>query len=174
MLSKFAKTLVEIARHREARRDAILSEQAKRIQESEKKRKAEELAEHSYEEEIFREAQRQNWLEQQARLRQVQLNNDRRTGLWMTVIAQKNLEIGLDGMERILADIRNPGLRKDLLEGLGFLANLAGNDAVSYDTIKERVIPVLVEEARDELRRKLAGNSYQEYFASLIGFNSSA
>ncbi|MEE9283638.1 MAG: hypothetical protein V3U49_06150 [Nitrososphaerales archaeon] len=65
-------------------------------------------------------------------------------------------------------------VRADLLEGLGFLANLAGNDAVSYDTIKERVIPVLVEEAKDELRRKLAGNSYQGYFASLIGFDSSA
>ncbi len=45
---------------------------------------------------------------------------------------------------------------------------------MSYDAIKERVIPVLVEEARDELRRKLAGNSYQEYFASLLGFDSPA
>ena len=76
MLSKFAKTLVEIARRREAEREAILSEQAKRIQESEKRRRAEELAEHRYEEEIFREAQRQNWLEQQGRLQQVQLNDD--------------------------------------------------------------------------------------------------
>jgi len=62
-LGKFAKTLVEIARRREARRNTILSEQAKRIQESDKKRRAEELAEHRYEEEIFREAQRQNRLE---------------------------------------------------------------------------------------------------------------
>lgn len=122
----------------------------------------------------MREATRQNRVEEQEGFRQVQLNNDHRTGLWMTVIAQKNLERGLDGMERILADIRNPGLRTDLLDGLGFLAKLAGNDALAYDTIKERVIPVLVEEAREELRRKLAGNVYQEYFASLIGFDSPA
>ena len=37
MLSKFAKTLVEIARRREAKRNAILSERAKRDQEVEEK-----------------------------------------------------------------------------------------------------------------------------------------
>ena len=163
-----------MAFNEEARRNSVISEQSKRMRREKQIARSQELAERRYDEEIMREARRQNHLEEQAGFRQVQLNNDYQTGLLMTVIAQKNLERGLDGMERILADIRNPGVRTDLLEGLGFLANLAGNDVVSYDMIKERVIPVLVEEARDELRRKLSGNSYQEYFASLIGFNSSA
>ena len=150
-----------------AERARLLAQESGRI-------RAEELAQQQYDIRIEKEAERLFEVEEERKLQQARSNNDYQTGLMFMLIAQKNLEKGLDGMERILADIRNPGLRTDLLEGLGFLANLAGNDAVSYDTIKERVIPVLVEEARDELRRKLSGNSYQEYLASLLGFDSSA
>ena len=174
MLSKFAKTLVEIARRREARRNAILSEQAKRIQESEKRRRAEELAEHSYEEEIFREAQRQNQIEEQDRIDRLKIDQDYRAGLWLTLITKKNLERAIDGLREILSDVSHSGLHAGTLDKLTYLTRLAGNDVKSYEEIEARVQPILVEQAREELRRKLSGNSHQEYFASSIGYNSIA
>jgi len=84
------------------------------------------------------------------------------------------LEIGLGNLERFLHDISHSGLSPDLLDRLSYLTRLAGDDVTSYEEIEEKVKPIMIGEAKDELRRKLSGNSYQEYFASLIGFDSSS
>ena len=145
-----------------------------RARETDKKRRAEELAEHRHEEEIFREAQRLNRLEEITRLQQAQSNREYQTGLWLTLISKKNLEIGLENLGQFLHDISSSGLKPDLLERLSYLIRLAGSDVTSYEEIEEKVKLIMIGEAKDELRRKLSGNSYQEYFASLIGFDSSA
>jgi len=73
-----------------------------------------------------------------------------------------------------LHDISSSGLKPDLLERLSYLIRLAGSDVTSYEEIEEKVKLIMIGEAKDELRRKLSGNSYQEYFTSSIGFDSPA
>lgn len=130
--------------------------------------RSQELAERRYEEEIMREARRQNRLEEQGRFRQVQLNNDYQTGLWLTLISRKNLEIGLDNLGQFLHGIRHGGLSPDLLDRLSYLSRLAGNGVKSYKEIEERVRPILIEQAREQLRTRLEGNSHREYFIGYL------
>ena len=84
------------------------------------------------------------------------------------MIAKKNLEKGIDNLGQFLQDISSSGLRPDLLDRLSYLIRLAGNDVTSYEEIEDRVRPTLIAEAKDELREKMEGNSYQEYFVGLL------
>jgi len=164
----FAETLVAIASHEEARRNSVISEQSKRMRQENQRARSQELAERRYEEEIFREAQRQNRLEEIMRLQQAQLNSEYQTGLWLTLITKKNLERGIDGLREILSDISHSGLRPEILDKLTYLIRLAGNDVKSYEEIEERVKPILIAQAKEQLRKRLEGNSHREYFIGYL------
>ena len=167
-MSKFAKTLVEIASRREAQRKAIAAERARLLNQERERSRAQELAQQEYDRRVEEEAERLFEVDELMKLRQIKLGRDYDTGLWLALINQKHLEKGISNLEDFFDDLSQGGLNPDLLGRLSYLTELAGNDVNSYEAIEERVRPMMVAEARDQLREKLEGNPYQEYFVGLL------
>ena len=164
----FAETLVAIASREEGRQVAIAAERVKLQNQQQERLRAKELARQEHDRSVEEEVEGLFEIEEKRKLQQARSNNDYQTGLMFMLIAKKNLEKSIDGLREILWDISHSGLRPDILDKLTYLTRLAGNGVKSYNEIEERVRPILIEQAREQLRTRLEGNSHREYFIGYL------